>query len=141
MRGEEILLIKHQELATNNAYWVLPGGGIENGETEIQCVQREVREETNMEVEVVELILDEPPQHQEERGYQRFKTYLCSPKTTQASPGYEPEPEAAAQYAITEVGWFNIHDESAWDEHLITDGIIAPMVRRIRNVLNQRNSN
>ena len=42
MRGEEILLIKHQEHKTGNAYWVLPGGGIEDGETEIQCIQREV---------------------------------------------------------------------------------------------------
>ena len=137
MRGEEILLIKHQEHKNGNAYWVLPGGGIEDGETEIQCIQREVREETNLEVKVVELLLDEPPQHKDERVYQRFKTYLCQPITTQASPGYEPEPEAAAKYAITDVGWFNINAETAWDELIVLDGIIAPAVRRIRAALKQ----
>ena len=86
----------------------------------------------------MELLLDEPPQHKDERVYQRFKTYLCQPITTHASPGYEPEPEAAAKYAITDVGWFNINAETAWDELMVTDGIIAPAVRRIRAALKQR---
>lgn len=47
MSGEEILLIKHQEHKSGRAYWLLPGGGIEDGETEVKCVEREVREETN----------------------------------------------------------------------------------------------
>ena len=138
MRDEEILLIKHQEHNHGRAYWLLPGGGIEAGETEIQCVQREVQEETNLDVQVVKLLLDEPPQHEEKGVYQRFKTYLCHPITIAASPGYEPEPEAAAKYAITDVGWYNINNETTWDELIVNDPITAPGLRRIRAALKQR---
>lgn len=135
MDDEEILLIKHQEHNSGHAYWVLPGGGIEYGETEVQCIQREVREETNLEVKVVRLLLDEPPQHKEDGIYQRFKTYLCHPITMEASPGYEPEPEAAAKYAIVDVGWYNINDETTWDALILNDPITASGLRRIRAVV------
>jgi ADP-ribose pyrophosphatase YjhB (NUDIX family) len=138
MRDEEILMIKHQEHENGHAYWVLPGGGIEDGETEIQCVHREVQEETNLEVKVIELLLDEPPQHEEKGVYQRFKTYLCHPITIQASPGYEPEPEAAAKYAITDVGWYNVNDETTWNQLIVNDPITAPGLRRIRAALKLR---
>jgi len=138
MRDEEILLIKHQEHESGRAYWLLPGGGIEDGENEIQCVQREVREETNLEVRVLEVLLDEEPHHKEEKVYQRFKTFLCQPITTQAAPGYEPEPEVAARYAITEVGWYSIHDETKWNGLIVKDPITAPTLRRIRIALEQR---
>jgi ADP-ribose pyrophosphatase YjhB (NUDIX family) len=138
LRGEEILLIKHQEHQHGRAYWVLPGGGIEAGETEVQCVQREVQEETNLEVEVVALLLDEPPQYEETGVYQRYKTYLCHPRTRRAAPGYDPEPEAAAKYAITAVCWYSINDETSWDELIINDSITAPGLRRIRTTLQQR---
>lgn len=137
--GGEILLIKHQEHTNNRAYWLLPGGGIEDGESEIQCIQREVREETNLQVRVVGLLLDEPPQHEEKSGYERFKTYLCFPKTTQAIPGYEPEQEATEKYAIVEVGWYNIYDETSWGQLIVNDPITAPILRKIRTALKQRN--
>ena len=140
LHDEEILLIKCKEHKTGRAYWLLPGGGIEDGETEIQCVQREVREETNLEVKVVELVLDEPAQHEDKGGYQRLKTFLCYPITAKASPGYEPEPEATAKYEITEVGWYNIYDETSWNELIVNDQITAPGLRRIRKALEQRNS-
>jgi len=50
IRGEDILLIKNREHGNGRAYWLLPGGGIEAGETEIERVQREAHEETNLEV-------------------------------------------------------------------------------------------
>ena len=135
MRDDEILLIKHQEHKTEQVYWLLPGGGMGDGETETQCIQREVREETNLKVKIVGLLLDEVPHHEDERTYQRFKTYLCYPITTQAFPGYEPEPDVAALYAITDVGWYNINDETTWDEVIINDQITAPLLRRIRKAL------
>ena len=140
MLEEKILLIKHQEHHHGRAYWLLPGGGIEAGETEIQCVQREVREETHLEVKVEALLLDDPAPPAEKGKYQRFKTYLCNSTTTQAVPGYEPEPEAAAKYAIAEVGWYNLYDESTWNELILNDPITAPTLRRIRKALNQMKS-
>ena len=136
VREQHILLIQHQEHADGHTYWLLPGGGMEDGETEIQCVQREVREETHLEVTVEGLLLDEPG-HVGEGVYQRFKTYLCRPIAGKARPGIEPEPGAALVYAITNVGWYNIFDESAWDALILDDPITSSLLRRIRRALEQ----
>jgi len=45
---EKILLVKHRDMPI----WVLPGGGLEQGETPEQAVIREVYEETGLEVVV-----------------------------------------------------------------------------------------
>jgi len=139
LRGKEILLIKHREHTDGRSYWVLPGGGIEAGETEIECVRREVREETNLEVRIETLLLDEPPTLDNGGIYQRFKTYVCRPVASEPSPGYEPEPEAAAIYAIVEVGWFSLIDETTWNDSIANDPITAPALRRIRAALENLN--
>jgi 8-oxo-dGTP diphosphatase len=135
MRGAEILLIRHREHADGRSYWVLPGGGMEAGETEIECVRREVLEETNLEVSVEALLLDEPPFFDNGGPYRRFKTYVCHPLTDEAVPGYEPEPDASAIYAIVEVAWFRLADETTWNDSIAKDPIIAPMLRRIWKAL------
>lgn len=136
IREQRILLIQHHEYANGRTYWLLPGGGIEDGETEIECVQREVREETHLEVAVDGLLLDEPG-HMGESAYQRFKTYLCRPLAGEPRPGIEPEPEAAMVYAITDVGWYDIYDESTWSELIVDDPITSSMLRRVRAALEQ----
>ena len=137
IRDQHILLIQHREHADGHTYWLLPGGGMEDGETEIQCVQREVREETHLEVTVERLLLDEP-NHRGETVYQRFKTYLCRPLAGEAHPGIEPEPEAASIYAIVDVDWCNIYDETTWDELIVTDPITSSLLRQIRTALISR---
>lgn len=47
-RGNQILLM-HRKKA-GKEYWVLPGGGVEQGETAEAAVAREVKEETNLDV-------------------------------------------------------------------------------------------
>jgi 8-oxo-dGTP diphosphatase len=50
--AERILLIRRSD----NGSWSLPGGMMEPGERVADCVVREVREETGLEVEVVRLV-------------------------------------------------------------------------------------
>jgi 8-oxo-dGTP pyrophosphatase MutT (NUDIX family) len=133
IRGDHILLIKHREHTSGHEYWVIPGGGRQVGETERQCVQREVEEETNLTVTVKQLLLDEPNRLGD--GYRRFKTYLCVPLRGVASPGCEPEPELAQVYAITAVGWFDLRDETTWGADVVGDPFTYPLLERIRAVL------
>lgn len=51
-RGQ-LLLVQHFDPAARRLYWLPPGGGREDGETFLEAVIREVREETGVEVRVV----------------------------------------------------------------------------------------
>ena len=129
----KLLLIKHSEHKTERIYWVFPGGGREEGETEEECVVREIREETYLDVEIASLVLDE-------KGmpggvYKRRKTYLCKVIGGEAKPGYEPEEEANSVYSISEVRWFDLADEASWGEKLRGDDLTYGQMMRLRKVL------
>lgn len=133
VRGDHVLLIKHKVHASGKEYWLLPGGGREPGETEEACVARESLEETNLSVRVEFLLLDEPITS--DHGYSRRRTYLCTPVSGEAAPGYEPEVEAAERYAISDVAWFDLRTMDGWDPLLIEDPYTYPQLRRARRRL------
>ncbi len=133
IREHHILLIRHQERASGRNYWVIPGGGRLEGEAEETCVMREMKEETNLDVQVVRLLLDEA--RGPGRVYKRAKTYLCSIVGGEAQPGYEPEPEVAQVYAIVEVGWFDMRDQTGWGEKVRSDVNTYSLLLSLRSVL------
>ena len=133
VKDHHILLIKHQEHAAGYSYWVIPGGSREPGETEEDCVQREMFEETGLVVTVERLILDE-------EGiplgiYKRLKTYLCRVIRGEARAGFEPEARAAQEYAICEVRWFDLNNPHKWEDDLKSSPFILPLIHRIRIAL------
>jgi 8-oxo-dGTP diphosphatase len=133
VRDHHILLIQHTEHQTDRSYWVIPGGGIEPGETEEACVQREMQEETSLHVQVHSLLLEELATPG--GVYQRRKTYLCHVLDGEAQPGYEPEPEVASAYSITAVGWFDLRHPTTWDDRVVQDPITYPQLQRIQAAL------
>ncbi len=52
---DAILLVRHQK--GSQTYWLLPGGGVDFGETAPEAASREVTEETGVEVEIGDLLL------------------------------------------------------------------------------------
>lgn len=56
LRNGEVLLLKHKGLNDQNELWLPPGGGLEFGESLEECLQREFKEELNVEVEVGEFL-------------------------------------------------------------------------------------
>lgn len=52
---ERLLLVRHCK--AGRSYWLLPGGGVEHGETAAEAARREAREETGLEVSVGDLCL------------------------------------------------------------------------------------
>lgn len=133
LRDSRVLLIRHREHASGRDYWLIPGGGRLDGESEEDCVAREMEEETNLQVAVQRLLLDE--RFVSDYGKEHHKTYLCDPVSGHASPGYEPEYEASQQYAIVEIGWFDLRDEASWGEKVVNDRITYPLMCKLRAAL------
>jgi len=131
LRGRLILLVQHRNHTDGRSYWLLPGGGKEAGESDTQCVAREMREETGLEVQVAELLLAESPVP----AHSLRKTYRCIPLGGEAQPGYEPEPEVAVQYAIAAVRWLDLDDPATWGEAVTADPFTYPELLAIRAAL------
>ena len=94
---------------------------------------REMKEETNLDVEIERLAFDEPvPDY---GIYKWRKSYICRPISGAARPGYEPEPEAAASYSISEVKWFDLRDINQWGNELIKDPFTYPQLVLLREFL------
>ncbi len=51
----ELLLVKHQK--NNKEYWLLPGGGVEFGETLEQALEREFMEELGIKVKIERMVM------------------------------------------------------------------------------------
>ena len=133
IQDHKILLICHTQHSTGLSYWVIPGGGIEQSETEEECVIREMKEETNLDVKIEKLAFDEPAHP--DGIYKWRKSFICRSIGGEASPGYEPEPEAAVNYSISAVRWFDLGDESDWGEILRQDQYTYPQLLNLRELL------
>jgi 8-oxo-dGTP diphosphatase len=54
-----VLMVKHRDHDASNAqgeFWVLPGGGVERGESIMQAAEREVLEETGLSVRAISVV-------------------------------------------------------------------------------------
>jgi ADP-ribose pyrophosphatase YjhB (NUDIX family) len=111
IKDHRLLLIKEQERATGRMTWFFPGSGREDGETPEECIQRGMKEETGLDVEVQGILLD-GPEVWKESPYQRHLTYLCHPISGEAKPGFEPVGKEESHFTIIGLEWFDLRDEA-----------------------------
>ena len=82
LRGHDVLLVK-RAYPPRAGEWSLPGGRLELGESLVDGVRREVREETGLEVEVGPLVEVFDRVHRDADGRVRYHfviaDYLCHP--------------------------------------------------------------
>ena len=123
IQNGHILLIK-QRGENGYEWWNVPGGGLEANETEEQCIIREVKEETNLDIRIERLLIDGPSHRHS--PYQRFKTYLCAPAEGAAKPD--------ATESI-DIKWFDLSDETQWGLEVVNNETAYVMLQRIRNAL------
>jgi len=115
---------------SGHSFWVIPGGGHETGESDEECVIREMWEETGLDIQVEKLIIEEilPPNAM----YKLLKSYLCIPIGGEPNPGSEPEDD---NFEIIAVRWFDLHDEEKWSIELRTNPYAYPRLKVIRQAL------
>lgn len=53
---KRLLLVKHTVTDENTSFWILPGGGLEENEYSWDAAIREVKEETNIDIDVLDLM-------------------------------------------------------------------------------------
>ena len=130
---DHVLLLKVVDIDSRATFWLLPGGGREADETEEACVQREVREETELAVAVVRPLFEAP----DHPGgiYDRLRTYLCHVTGGEARPGVEPEVDTPEHTTIREVGWFDLRAPTTWNELVRGEPITMPLLRQLRAAL------
>lgn len=96
--GQKLLLTRRAD----NAQWVLPGGGMDSGESAAECCAREIREEIGVEIAVGRLIgvYSNPDMLITYADGNRYHLVALSFEgtITQGEPGLSDE--------VTEVGYF-----------------------------------
>lgn len=138
LRNTELLLLRYEldgaarrdaaAMGRRTGWWMFPGGGREEGESEEECVVRELREETHLEVRVERLLYDAPTLT---GPYRNRRCFLCSIVTGEPQPGHEPE----ASGTITEVRWVDLHQEATWPPGLRQDDVAYEQIDRVREGL------
>lgn len=100
MHDDRILLVRRMNPPLQGE-WSIPGGLVELGETTRDAVAREVREETALEVEPIELVevFERILPDKDRRVQYHFVLidYLCRAKSGQAKPGTD----------VSETRWAN----------------------------------
>lgn len=107
IRGEKILMVRHQTPGTR-AFWTLPGGGVEDGETPEAAVIREVREETGLHVSVAKLLWENP--WGDGAGLERGYLVETLDPGAEPEPGFDPEESHLDPLLRTlqEAKWINL---------------------------------
>ena len=111
-RGERLLLVRRGK-PPRLGQWSLPGGAQHLGETLAAAIAREVREETGLEVEGVELLAAVDLVERDEAGRVRYH-YTLVDFAAEAPAG-----EAVASDDAAAVGWFTPAEAAAlglWSE-------------------------
>lgn len=88
---DRLLMIRqHHE---DRDIWMVPGGGIEDGETAVETAVREMKEETNLDVEVGRMVwhVEEVDPSRPERGQRFVNFFLAKIVGGELKMGADPE--------------------------------------------------
>ena len=132
VRDDHALLLRVVDIASGETFWLLPGGGMLANETAEACVQREVAEETALQVDVERLLFVTPDTA---HTYRFAHTYLCRVRSGEAAPGSEPEVDTPDRATIEEAGWFDLRTPESWNALVTNDPITFPLLQRLRVAL------
>jgi putative hydrolase of the HAD superfamily len=129
LRDDNAILLLRCIFNDGRDWWMIPGGGRESGETEEECIVRESREETGLDVRVERLLVDlpaDPP----DGTYVRWRSFLCRALGGEAAPG-----GGEGNAELVEIMWLSLFDECAWPDIVANDPFLVPQLHAFRAAL------
>lgn len=126
---DKILIAKHFNYINNEEFWLLPGGSVKEKETPEDGIIREIKEETNLDVEIKEVLFDSKGDGRD--AYSRYFTYLCKAKNYEnLKIGFETN----SNKKIIDLIWVSITDENTWNKYLLSNQFY-PSMKEIKDEL------
>ncbi len=104
IQDDKILMIKHL-MSQNKILWSVPGGGMQFGQSAHQNLQREFKEETNLNVEIGDFLFVNEYIHSPLQAIELF--FEVKSSSGQASLGWDPEMKDTMQI-ISKLEWMDI---------------------------------
>ncbi len=130
IQDDKVLLIRGFQKQRGRSFWLLPGGHTEGEETIEECLVREMREETHLEIQVDRLLMEMTLHLDGLIGTNQ--SYLCTPIGGELKQGCEPEDD---DFEIAALRWFDLSEIADWSQDLLDDPITYPELALIRLIL------
>jgi len=112
IENEKVLTIKRTKPEVE--YWVIPGGGVKENETNEEALRREAKEELGVEVEIKNLLLKIISQKKETFGHEEY-FYACEIKSGELGSGVGPEFSNPRYVGTHTIEWLEIKDLDKYD--------------------------
>ena len=112
---DKILIAKHFNFINNEEFWLLPGGEVNENESPEEGIIREIKEETNLDIQIKEVLFNSIGDGRD--AYSRYVTYLCKSENYN---NMKIGAETNSNKKIIDLIWVSITDEDTWNNYLVS---------------------
>jgi len=125
--GKIFLSKRGRNVRNESGTWEFPGGGVEFGEKIEDTIQREMKEEYGIDIEIVELIGVNNHLIPLEKQHWVSPCFLCKLKSGR--------PEILEPDKCDEIGWFDLDEILSFPLSLVTQSNLEHIKNKYNNIL------